>query len=133
MYVNEETTEHLSCGECMYNIRWFVTGDNDQSEKFVGECFQTKCYVNDNSAFRLAAEMRNEVFSSVLDIIKIQQREPLHVSCRCHEFHIYVGNYMDGIASCNLITGKQNLTEMQKCINFFCLYFTVLQNNLSIF
>ncbi|XP_025102255.1 uncharacterized protein LOC112568911 [Pomacea canaliculata] len=106
-YINEQTTVHLRCGQCSDKIQWYVRGDNDQRDKYVGECTKVTCNVEDNSAFRLAANMRKKFYSSELDIINIQRRNPLHVSCWCYRFYtnlFYTKYYFEASASCKLIT-----------------------------
>ncbi|XP_025102256.1 uncharacterized protein LOC112568912 [Pomacea canaliculata] len=106
-YVYEQTTAHLSCGQCSDKIQWFVRGNNDQGKKYVGECVKVTCNVEDNSAFRLAADTRSKPYISVLDIINIQRGDPLHVSCTCYRFYtryLHTGYRLEASALCKLIT-----------------------------
>ncbi|XP_025102284.1 uncharacterized protein LOC112568924 [Pomacea canaliculata] len=106
-YVYEQSTVHLSCGQCSDKIQWFVRGNNDQRDKYVGECTEITCNVEDNSAFRLAADTSNKLYSSKLDIINIQRLDPLHVSCWCYRLYtnnFYGSYYSKASDSCKLIT-----------------------------
>ncbi|XP_025102270.1 uncharacterized protein LOC112568919 [Pomacea canaliculata] len=83
--VLEYTTVRVACGQCKDSMAWYVGDDKDK--KYVGNCTETNCEVQDKSPFNLKANKPTNPYHSTLIILNISRMDEIVVSCKCDELN----------------------------------------------